>query len=277
MRKWRHSLSKGNLKAKEKVVQQKGRQRQMVQPHFKNDWQSSKALKFVTFTSVPFLLYALAFASGYEPLIQPLTPGSWDKASDAGQHIFSNFPLWCLHASCASLYICSTLLQFNFPGTLRRHASLHRVSGYVFLMCGGCLSVTGLVMAPRSEFPGFAAPCLALSVLWLGCGGMALWTIKRRLVTAHEKWVVRTMAAGYASILSRPAIAFVHFLTDSTYRDSGTPGLWLAMIVAMTSSELLLKHLELQVRSQELAVTESEGPTDRLAHAIDPQEVRTSK
>jgi hypothetical protein len=38
------------------------------------DWPS-RALSFLTYTSVPFLLYALTFASGYEPLIRSMTPG----------------------------------------------------------------------------------------------------------------------------------------------------------------------------------------------------------
>jgi hypothetical protein len=122
--------------------------------------------------------------------------GAWDRASDAGQQIFDNRPLWCLHASCASLYVCSTILQFKFPGFLKQHASLHRVSGYLFLLCGSILSITGLLMAPQSEFPGFLPPCLALSFLWLVCGGMAIRTIKRGLWKEHERWVVRTTAAG---------------------------------------------------------------------------------
>lgn len=38
------------------------------------DWPS-RTLSFLTYTSAPFLLYALTFASGYEPLIRSLTPG----------------------------------------------------------------------------------------------------------------------------------------------------------------------------------------------------------
>jgi hypothetical protein len=77
----------------------------------------------------------------------------------------------------------------------------------------------------------------------------------------------------YASILSRPTILLVHFLTGDTYRASGTPGLWLAILVAMTGAELLFKHFELQ----NAFLTSSHKNLDSGSDKASPRGIRIDK
>ncbi|GAQ91251.1 hypothetical protein KFL_007520020 [Klebsormidium nitens] len=187
-----------------------------------------------------FLPYSLAIVSGYEAAIQTVSSGALDKAADAGQHIMDHLSLWQLHAANAVLYLCATPIQF-LPSVRKRSLPLHRASGYLFLSTGTVLAFSGLIMAPLSEFPGFVPPSVALAVIWVLFGGVAMWKIKKKRVQEHREWMVRVAAAGYSVILTRPLVIAVHLVSGLSHRAAGQSATWLSLLIMVAGTEMYIQ------------------------------------
>jgi uncharacterized membrane protein len=85
-----------------------------------------------------------------------------------------------------------------------RFTRLHRVTGRIVLASIAGAGCAGLVLAPVNVAgPVGTAGFGALAVLWLVFAATAFRAIRRRDVTGHRRWMLRTFALTYAAVTLR--------------------------------------------------------------------------
>ena len=115
-----------------------------------------------------------------------------------------------LHALCGATFGLSAPLQL-FPTMRRRFPKLHRRTGWVLVLAGVTIAVTGLVMVALHPFS--ATLLLRATRLIVGFGVIASLTlairaIRQRNIAEHSAWMLRTyaliMGAGTQAVMGLP-------------------------------------------------------------------------
>lgn len=107
------------------------------------------------------------------------------------------------HAIFASIALLIGPWQF-VPSLRQRHPKLHRWMGRTYLLC--CL-VAGLCAYPIA-LGSYAGPVAAwgfsgLATAWLATGTFAYMAIRRRNITRHREWMIRSYALTLAAVTLR--------------------------------------------------------------------------
>jgi uncharacterized membrane protein len=156
-------------------------------------WLGLSALAVAVFAPLPYALNSLADLAGQE---QELALNYVDRPA-AVQLAFY------VHVTCGGLALLLSPLQF--ATRLRtRVPRVHRTIGRVVLAAIALAGSAGLVLAPHSLAGAVGTAGFGLlAVLWLTCAATAFRSIRRRDVTAHRRWMVRTFALTYAAVTLR--------------------------------------------------------------------------
>ncbi|WP_222263271.1 DUF2306 domain-containing protein [Modestobacter marinus] len=156
-------------------------------------WMALSALAIAVFAPLPYAVNSLADLAAQE---QPLAT-NYAGRSSAVQLAFY------LHIACGGLALLLSPLQFATRLRLRS-LTAHRAVGRVVLVAIALSGLAGLVLAPHNAAgPVGTAGFGLLALLWLGFAATAFRVIRRRDVTAHRRWMVRTFALTYAAVTLR--------------------------------------------------------------------------
>lgn len=155
----------------------------------------------------------------------------------------ANRGLGFLHILPGLLMVALTPVQLS-DRVRRRWPVVHRVSGWLFVLTGVALSVTGAVL--NVEFP-VVGGWLKLSVIWVMCVALvvtlalALLAIRRRDVAVHRRWMLRAMgvalSGGTAGIFAGPLFVMNGTVSDLMVGVSR----WLGLLITVAAVEVFLR------------------------------------
>lgn len=134
-------------------------------------------------------------------------------------------------------------LQF-MPRMRRRWPRVHRVSGRVFVLCGYCTGITGLVMA--AAWPGMGSVLVSAFFVVVGvvqCAALTLGmaAILRRELPAHRAWMMRAYGVGLSVASMRVALALMTLAFDLEPTEAlVVPTVFSTLLVHVVLVELVL-------------------------------------
>ncbi|GAA2128663.1 DUF2306 domain-containing protein [Glycomyces algeriensis] len=151
------------------------------------------AVVVVAIASVAIVLSAVPpYLAGVEPRV------------DIRENVPVHLPLLIAHAAAGGIALL--VGPFQFFGSIRRnHPKVHRTLGRVYLL-GGILpgALTGIVVAVLTTAGPIAlVSFVLLDVFWLYSAWRAYRAVRSRDFAAHERWMLRSMAATFAAVMLR--------------------------------------------------------------------------
>ena len=115
-----------------------------------------------------------------------------------------------LHALCGAIFAIFAPLQL-FASLRRRFPKLHRRAGYVLVMAGLTIAVSGLVMVvllPFSASLPLRATRVVVGSMVIACLVLGIRAIRQRNLGQHRAWMLRTyaliMGAGTQALVGLP-------------------------------------------------------------------------
>jgi uncharacterized membrane protein len=151
------------------------------------------AVVVVAIASVAIVLSALPpYLAGMEPRV------------GIRENVPFHLPVLVAHAVAGGIALLVGPFQF-FDSIRRRHPKVHRILGRVYLL-GGILpgALTGIVVAVLTTAGPIALVFFVfLDGFWLYSAARAYRAVRARNFTAHERWMLRSMAATFAAVMLR--------------------------------------------------------------------------
>lgn len=132
-----------------------------------------------------------------------LVPGAEPRVG-VREDVPIHLPFLIAHATAGGIALLVGPFQF-FGSIRRRHPKVHRVLGRVYLL-GGILpgALTGIVVAVLTTAGPIALVCFVfLDVFWIYTAVRAYRAVRARDFAAHERWMLRSMAATFAAVTLR--------------------------------------------------------------------------
>ncbi|MBC7477600.1 MAG: DUF2306 domain-containing protein [Pseudorhodobacter sp.] len=115
-----------------------------------------------------------------------------------------------LHALCGATFALVAPLQL-FPSLRRRFPKLHRHAGWVLVLAGLTIAVTGLAMVALHPFSAtlpLRATRLVVGSSVIASLTLAIRAIRQRDIAEHSAWMLRTyaliMGAGTQAVIGLP-------------------------------------------------------------------------
>ncbi|WP_030155459.1 DUF2306 domain-containing protein [Glycomyces sp. NRRL B-16210] len=152
------------------------------------------AVVVVAVLSVAVVLY---FVPAY------LAPGA-DSRVGIRENVPIHLPFLVVHAVTSGIALL--VGPFQFFGSIRRnHPKVHRVIGRVYLLAGILPgSLTGIVVAVLTTAGPIAIVTFTLlDIFWFYSALRAYRAVRARDFAAHERWMLRNMAATFAAVMLR--------------------------------------------------------------------------
>jgi hypothetical protein len=176
------------------------------------------------------------------------TPPSSDTTFARLDDIFRQHPILTLvHILAASVFILLGPFQFS-PRIRYRFPAWHRRSGRVFLIFGGIVGITALVMSfamPSIGGVNQAAATVLFGLFFCFALYKAFTNILRRNIGSHREWMIRAYSIGLAVATIR-LIVGIFF---ATMRWSGlTPdkffgtAFWIGFVLHLIAAEAWIYH-----------------------------------
>ncbi|GAQ78177.1 hypothetical protein KFL_000090210 [Klebsormidium nitens] len=231
----------------------------------------------VVIAAIPFSAGALVYVFAREPAIREMSIDKADGLPDPStyaQTVLDHIRYWQVHATCAIVYCLTGPVQF-IDGMRLKRLPMHRASGYAFLASGCVLSVTGMLMAPYSQFDkSFEIAMFFLGPAWLFSAGSAVWSVRRKRIQLHREWMIRTAAVGFSVIFVRPMVPLLSGLFGLTFKQAGAPATWICLLLSLAGTQL---YISMRYRgvgglclAVEVGVCEARAP--RSFQRIEPKE-----
>jgi len=124
-------------------------------------------------------------------------------------HLAQKLPVLVPHMICGFIALCVGPLQFSSrlrQGNLKRHRLLGKI--YVCAVIAGAIGGYLLVWGNYSPF-GVSVDVLAS--LWLITAVIAYITARKRLITQHRQWMIRSYAVTFFFVVDRVPFEFPSF------------------------------------------------------------------
>jgi uncharacterized membrane protein len=94
-------------------------------------------------------------------------------------------------------------LQF-IPMIRKKYVKTHRLMGKTYLIAVGISSVAAVYLAYTSQVNFvYSAGLTGLAMAWIGTSSMAYITIRKRMISLHREWMVRSYVVTFAFITFR--------------------------------------------------------------------------
>ena len=135
------------------------------------------------------------------------------------------------------------LVPWQFSRRLRqRYLQLHRISGRVYLFAVLCGCVAAFRLAFGTTFGkawGFGLLCLALA--WFTTSAMAYYAIRKRQITIHREWMVRSYVVTFAFVTFRVFNDFPPMSTWLPDQDRANVIVWACWAIPLLFTEVILQ------------------------------------
>jgi uncharacterized membrane protein len=81
---------------------------------------------------------------------------------------------------------------FQFSNRLRaRHLKLHRVMGYIYIVCVAIGAPMAIPLAAKITTPSLVAASVVQTFGWMFCTAVALYCIRTGNIKQHRRWMFR--------------------------------------------------------------------------------------
>jgi hypothetical protein len=142
------------------------------------------------------------------------------------------------HISGGSLALLLGPLQF-FSGLRRWNFTFHRWVGRLYLAGVAVGAIAATYMGFVSRYRAFGISLVAMAFAWLSAASMAYLAIRRRQVSAHKEWMIRSYVVTYGFVIFR-ALQDVHFL-GSLKVEALAMNAWLCWVIPLLGAEVVLQ------------------------------------
>ncbi|MDO3676806.1 DUF2306 domain-containing protein [Paenibacillus ehimensis] len=152
-------------------------------------------------------------------------------------------PAWLSVVRVHIIFGCIAMLSgvANFSmRLLKRNRLLHRVNGIVYLLAVIAVIFTSGYLAPHST--GGKVNSIAfnlLNIVWLVFSITAYIAIKRRNITSHRKWMVRSYVFCFTNMLTHILLFISHDWLGFNYEASYTFGVYGSIVINLTAAKIV--------------------------------------
>lgn len=114
----------------------------------------------------------------------------FDPTSDIARH-FAPATLFLIpHAIFAGIAL--VMGAFQFSNRLRsRHLRVHRVMGYIYIVCVAIGAPMAIPLAMRITTPSLVAASAVQTFGWMFCTAVALYCVRTGNIQQHRRWMFR--------------------------------------------------------------------------------------
>lgn len=162
--------------------------------------------------------------------------------------------------------ILMVLGPLQFVAKIRsRYINFHRWCGRIYVASGLLVGITALLMGIVIGFGGAVetTAVTVFSVLFLIFLGRAIFHIRRREVTAHREWMIRTFFIGLSVATMRPMMAMFIAFTDLSFAEILGTSFWLAFSLHLVVAELWVRFTRKeQAPAPAVLIFQSGAPAD---------------
>lgn len=144
------------------------------------------------------------------------------------------------HIAFGALALLSGWSQF-FKGLRTKYLNLHRNLGKVY--CGAVLvsGITGLYVA----FYALGGPIakwgfIGMDIAWLSTMFIAYKAIRRKEITMHQNWMIRSYAVCFAAVTLRLWLPIFAGLTEMTFVESYRIIAWISWVPNLIVAEIII-------------------------------------
>ena len=151
--------------------------------------------------------------------------------------------LFYIHIFLGGIALLSGWSQFH-EKLRKRKIKLHRVLGKVYLVSVLISGISGVYIAIYAE-GGIVAKLgfLGLAIAWLFTSITAYLRIKKKNVTAHKKWMIRSFALTFAAVTLRIWLPFLQYGIGMDFISAYVIIAWLCWVPNLLGAEWKVKRL----------------------------------
>lgn len=162
-----------------------------------------------------------------------------------------NLPIWLsvMHVHVGAACMAMLTGALNFSNTiLRSSRKFHRVNGYLYVIFVLIVVLTSGYMAPYSTGGKINSMAFNLvSMAWLAMTITAIVQIKRKQVSKHRKWMVRSYAFCFTNLFIHLISFILHERAGLKYESSYTFGVYGAILLNLILAELVIRYVYVKV------------------------------
>lgn len=155
-----------------------------------------------------------------------------------------------VHIFLGGLALIVGFSQF-FPKLRKRKLALHRTLGKIYVVAVLLSGIAGLVIAFFAT--GGIIPTLGfggLALFWLFTTTNAYLTIRKKLIHAHQRWMIRSYALCFAAVTLRIYLPIFIGALGMDFIDSYKIIAWLCWVPNLLVAELLIvRKLKLKTKA----------------------------
>ncbi|WP_209976173.1 DUF2306 domain-containing protein [Paenibacillus eucommiae] len=191
--------------------------------------------------SIVFILYALV--DNY--IIDPGAEGFLSHKTGLKREL--NLPVWLnvmhIHVAFACIAMATGLLNFSNRIFDKSH-KFHRINGYVYLVCVLLVVLTSGYMAPYATGGKITSMGFnALNMIWLLITLMALVQIKKKRITRHRNWMIRSYAFCFTNLLIHLITFLFHQGFGLAYATSYTVGVYGSIVLLLVIADVIIRRI----------------------------------
>ncbi|MBW7473956.1 DUF2306 domain-containing protein [Paenibacillus oenotherae] len=192
--------------------------------------------------SIVFILYALV--NNY--IIDPGAEKFLSQKTGLSRQL--KLPIWLnvmyIHVAFACIAMAAGLLNFS-KVLFEKSRKFHRINGYIYLISVLAVVLTSGYMAPYATGGKISSMGFnALNMIWLFITVTALVQIKKKRVSRHRSWMMRSYAFCFTNMLIHLTAFLCHNGFGYEYAVSYTIGIYSSIALLLVIPEVIIRIRE---------------------------------
>ncbi|MFC6334452.1 DUF2306 domain-containing protein [Paenibacillus septentrionalis] len=156
-----------------------------------------------------------------------------------------NLPIWLnvmyIHVAFACVAMAAGLLNFS-ERMFEKSRKLHRFTGYVYIISVLIVVLSSGYMAPYATGGKISSMGFnALNIIWLIITATALIYMKKKQITKHRNWMIRSYAFCFTNMMIHLITTIFHKGLDFSYASSYTIGIYGSIASLLLIAELVIR------------------------------------
>jgi uncharacterized membrane protein len=146
-----------------------------------------------------------------------------------------------LHIAGGMVALLSGPVQL-WLGLSPRHLAFHRVLGLTYIASVAVSSVAALYLAFHTDYGWvFGMGLSGLAIAWISTTGMALLAIRRRIISQHQEWMIRSYVVTFAFVTFRAGESALGAAGVGTVLERIAAMSWFCWAVPLLITECILQ------------------------------------
>jgi hypothetical protein len=120
--------------------------------------------------------------------------------------------------------------------------TVHRALGVAYMSSIAFSSIAAFYLATHTTFGWiFGAGLTCLGIAWIVTTGLALVSIRRRLIAQHKEWMIRSYVVTFAFVNFRIVTSVLQAAGIGTFQEQLTLASWVCWAVPLLITEAVLQ------------------------------------